>query len=87
MRLWYSPRVADLSSDSDSPDVPEQYMEYCAIVAAYDGFVKDDRMPDVLMNKKDEIDKQLKDSSQQRTQDGPRRIIETQDLDGGGDFY
>src|SRR5574343_497738 len=41
MRLYYSPRVADMTADADSPDVPEQFMEYVAILAAYDGFIKD----------------------------------------------
>ena len=48
LALYYSPRVVDMASDSDSPDVPEQFMEYVAILAAFDGFYYYDRAPSNL---------------------------------------
>jgi hypothetical protein len=79
MRLYYSPMVADLSSDSTVPDVPEHLMEYVAVIAAYDGFVKDDRGPANLMAKKEEYKAILKQMVNTRTQDTPRMVVMSND--------
>lgn len=81
MRLYYSPRVTDLASDSDTPDVPEQYMEYVAILTAYNGFIKDDRVPNNLLAKKIEFETLLKQMAAARTQDKPRQIVTTTNYD------
>ena len=86
LRLYYSPRVADMASDSDSPDVPEQFMEYVAILAAYDGFIKDDRDPTHLVHKKEKYEALLKQMSEDRTQDLSRQVVSTSEFDMGG-FY
>ena len=87
LRLYYSPRVADLGSDSDSPDVPEQFMEYVAIIAAYNGFIKDDRAPDNLLIKKNEYIELLKQMAKDRTQDVPRQVVMVTDYDCGGAWF
>lgn len=84
MRLYYSPRVTDLSADTDSPDVPEQFMEYVALLAAFDGFIKDDRAPDNLMAKKMKYEEMLKQMAAERTQDMPRQIVMVTDYEFGG---
>lgn len=81
MRLYYSPMVADLASDSDVPDVPEQYMEYVALLTALNGFIKDDRAPNNLLAKKQEFETLLKQMSEDRTQDMSRQVIIVQDYD------
>lgn len=86
MRLYYSPGVVDLSSDSDTPDVPNQYMEYMAILAAYDGFIKDDRVPNNLVVKKLEYEKLLEQSAVDRTQDLGRQVVLTSSDDSGAWF-
>ncbi len=73
--------VADLTSDSDVPDVPEQFMEYVALLGAFNGFIKDDRAPTNLQMKKDEYEKLVKQISTDRTQDVSRQIVETQRYD------
>lgn len=83
MRLYYSPRVADLTSDSDTPDVPEQFMEFVAILAAYNGFIKDDRSPENLMAKKAKYEELLKQMANDRTQDVSRQVVVTQNYDSG----
>lgn len=75
MRLYYSPRVADLSADADTPDVPEHFMEYVAMVACFNGFIKDDRAPDNLLVKKKEYEEILRQMSEDRTQDLPRQVV------------
>ena len=87
MRLYYSPRVADMTSDSDSPDVPEQYMEFVAILAAYDGFIKDDRAPANLVLKKEKYETMLKQMSEDRLQDLSRQVVMVNDYDALGPFY
>lgn len=86
LRLYYSPRVADMTSDSDSPDVPEQYMEFVAILAAYDGFIKDDRAPNNLVLKKEKYETMLKQMAEDRTQDQSRRVVEYSSYDYGSYF-
>lgn len=87
MRLYYSPRVVDLTGDSDTPDVPEQYMEYLAILAAYDGFIKDDRSPEILLAKKTKYEELFKQMAVDRVQDSSRQIVQTQDYDSGGAWF
>jgi hypothetical protein len=83
LRLYYSPMVSDLGSDSDVPDVPEQYMEYVALVAAFNGFIKDDRPPQNLALKKDKFERLLDQMAEDRTQDGSRSVVMTSDYDTG----
>lgn len=83
LRLYYSPRVADLSADADVPDVPEQFMEFVAIIAAYNGFIKDDRAPANLVEKKKYYEKLLDEMASERNQDVSRQVVITQDYDNG----
>lgn len=83
LRIYYSPMVADLSSDSDVPDIPEQYMEYVAILGAYNGFIKDDRAPNNIVAKMAQFEKLLKEMSEDRTQDHSRRIVELNSYESG----
>lgn len=83
LRLYYSPRVADLAGDSSTPDVPEQFMEYVAILAAYNGFIKDDRAPENIVAKKAKYEELLKQMASERTQDISRQVVVTRDYDSG----
>lgn len=87
MRLYYSPLVTDLAADSDTPDCPEQFMEYIALLAAFNGYIKDDRAPQNLMAKKAEFEALLKQMSVERTQDRSRQVIMATDYDAGGAWY
>lgn len=77
LRLYYSSRVADMSTDNDLPDVPEDYHEYIAILAAIDGKIKDDGIPANLQYKKEYYEKLMKQSMDNRQSDQPRMIVET----------
>lgn len=81
LRLYYSYRVADMSNDADTPDVPEEFMEYVAILAAFDGFIKDDRAPSNLLMKKEKYEELLKQMANDRTQDQGRQVVQTVDYD------
>lgn len=77
VRLYYSYRVTDMSADSDTPDVPADYHEYIAILAAMDGFVKDDRAPQNLVKKMEDYKVLMKQTADDRRQDKPRRVLIT----------
>lgn len=79
MRLYYTYRVADMSNDSDEPDVPDEYHEMISLYAALDGFLKDGRDPALLMAKIGEYKKQLELDAADRNIDGPRQIVITAD--------
>lgn len=87
MRLYYSYRVADMGSDLDSPDVPDEFHEYVAILATYDGFIKDDRAPENLERKRVYYETRLKEMATNRVQDSPRRVVMTSDYDNGGAWF
>lgn len=86
MRLYYSPKVVDMVLTTDSPDVPEQYMEFVALLAAYDGFIKDDRAPTNILTKIQWYEELLKQSAVDRTQDAPRQVVQTMDYNNGNLF-
>lgn len=86
MRMYYSPKIADVTSTSDIPDIPEEYMEYVALLAAFNGFIKDDRMPDNLTAKIAEYQKHFASMKNERTQDAVRHVVMTQDYDCNGWF-
>jgi hypothetical protein len=81
LRLYYSPLATDMSADGDEPDVPEQFHEYVAILAAYDGFVKDDRNPGNLVHKKEKYEMLLKQMAEDRVQDSSRQVVQVEDWD------
>lgn len=86
LRLYYSPIVADLTADADVPNVPEQFMEYVAILAAFDGFVKDDRAPDNLVIKKAKYEDLLKRMATDRGQEKSREVVTVNEYDVGSWF-
>jgi len=82
MRMYYTYRITDMSQDTDEPDVPEEYHEFIAILAAMDGFIKDGRDVSALMAKKAEYLEAIKQDAEERNVDSPRRIV----IAGGGEY-
>lgn len=87
LRIYYSGMVSDLASDTDVPDVPEQYMEYVALLAAFNGFIKDDRVPSTLQAKMVQFETLLKQMSEDRTQDQSRQVVQVTQYDDFGGLY
>lgn len=79
LRLHYQYRVSDMTADGESPDVPLEYHEYIAILAAIDGFLKDQRDPSPFFAKRDYYEMSLKQSSNDRMEDKPRGVVVTWD--------
>jgi hypothetical protein len=86
MRMWYSYKILDVALTTDIPDIPEEYMEYVALLAAYNGFIKDDRPPENLVLKANEYKERLKQMAEDRLQDSSRHVVMTEDYGYGGWF-
>lgn len=77
LELDYVYRVADLTADAEEPDVPEDYHEYMAILAARDGFLRDGRDLSPIERKLRHYEELFRENAQQRRQDAPRMIVAT----------
>lgn len=77
MRLFYSYLVSDMVNSTEVPDVPETYQELIAICAAEDGLNKDGRDPSALLAKKAAYIELMKQDAQERGEDRPREVVET----------
>lgn len=77
LRLTYSYRVADMVSDTEVPDVPEEYHEFLAVLAAYDGLLKDGRPVEAMLEKRRYYEDMMKRAANERTVDRPRRVVVT----------
>lgn len=83
MKMDYSYLVADMIQDTNVPDVPKQYQEYLAVIAAIDGFLKDQRDPSPFFAKRDFYLNMMKQDEQNRHVDSPRMVVNTEDTDIG----
>lgn len=81
LRIYYSPLVADLSADGEEPDVPEQYHEFVAVVAAMNAFIKDDRAPNNLLVKKKDYEDAISSMKEDRVQESSRQVVEVIDFE------
>lgn len=79
LRLFYSYKIAPMTDDLNVPDVPNQYQEYIALLAARDGFAKDEREPSSAFREKFmEYREMMKKDQIQRNRSQPRRVVRTQ---------
>ena len=87
MYLHQSYMVVDMTSDSDIPDIPSDYVEYLAVLATIDGFMKDQRPPsDFIIAKQQTYEKRLKADSDRRDVSAPRMVVSTEFDDMGALF-
>lgn len=86
MRMYYTPQLTDLVNLVDTPDVPEDYHELIALLAAQDGFLKDGRSSELLVKKLAEYERDLDNDANERQQDLPRSIVDTGNENSSG-FY
>lgn len=87
MRLYYTYMVVDMDTDLDTPDVPEDYEELIALLAAQDGFIKDGRTSETLLKKISEYEKDLDSDANERLQDQPRTIVDNGFFSEGVWYY
>ncbi len=87
MRMTYTYLVANMVNASDVPDVPAEYHELIALLAAADGFIKDGRQNQLLLTKIEAYKTDLQQDAQERNQDTTRGIVQTGDNDSAGAFF
>lgn len=87
LRIDYTYRLAELVNDSDTSEIETQYHEYLTILAAIDGFLKDDRAATQLIAKKQWYEKLFEEDAEDRKVDTPRHVIMMDDDIGGGGLY
>lgn len=87
MRLYYSPLVYLIQNPTDVPDCPDQFVELIPLLAAFNGFIKDDRAPANLTQKLEDFKMLVKQLSTNRTQDASRQVVQTEVWDTGGWMY
>lgn len=78
LRLFYSYKIVDLTSGSQSPDIPEEYHKYVGVYAAVEGKVKDDSDPTNLLTMKNDFENRMKQMQMDRQYQTPRRVRETE---------
>lgn len=84
LQMYYTYRVTDMVNPTDVPDVPEQYQEYIALLATFDGFMKDQRDPNPMLKMKaDMYVKRMIEDANDRTVDQPRMVRQTEMSDYG----
>lgn len=79
IRLWYAPRVTDMAADDDTPDAPEDWHEYIAILAARDGFLRDGRSMSPIESKLIYFERMLDEIAESRADDSPRMVVATEE--------
>jgi len=87
LKLTYSYLITDMTLDTDMPDVPSQYQELIAVIAARDGLVKDGRTSTLLNEKLEQYMGMLKQDANQRNIDESRQVIQSGGNDYGWEIY
>jgi hypothetical protein len=77
LTLYYEYKIADLTSDSQVPDIPEIYQKVISAYAARMGKVKDDSSMVNVMGLIVPFEMDMKELAQERQHQMPRRVIET----------
>lgn len=77
LRLYYTYRVPELSTDQDIPDIPTEYHEYLALRAAKFGFLKDSRDTAQLDVELARYTDDMKKDAENRNLDSARDIVRT----------
>jgi hypothetical protein len=77
MHLHYIYRVQDIANDGDSPDIPEDYHEFLAILAVRADLIKDGADMNPILNLKEEYEKRIRTDAAEVKADGARMIVAT----------
>ncbi len=88
IKIEYSYKVAPMDDDLNVPDVPLQYHEYIALLAARDGYAKDNSEPSSEFKEKMSDYKEMMTKDQiQRNRAQPRRVRRVNGDGWGGDGF
>lgn len=82
LRLYYNFLLAEMTLDSDEPDIQENYQELIVLYAVRDAFIKDDRESQKILDKINRYETEMKNDAQERRKDSPRYVKVTE-----GDYF
>lgn len=77
LRMYYTYRIVEVSSNSDIVDVPEEFHTYVCHLAAIQCFLKDNRDASLLMRWTSEVERNLDKDAEQRLQDQANKVVLT----------
>ncbi len=87
LKMIYSPKVSNMSADTDVPAVPDTYTELIAVLATLDGYLKDKTDPsNFITEKRDYYMKSIEQDMKNRQIQSPRMVVQTEDY-GYGVLY
>lgn len=75
IRMYYTYRIAEVTSDSDTPDVPSEYHEYLAHLVAAKCFLKDGRDASFILQQIKFVEDNLTASAIERAQDHASQVV------------
>lgn len=88
IEMLYTYRVPEMVNDTDTPDAPEEWHEFIAILATLDCFIKDrEGAPQTLLDKKKSYEDRLDAMANNRTVDAPRKVVLTEESPGVELFF
>lgn len=79
INLWYSYQVAQMTSDSSVPDIPEMYQEYPVVLACLDAQIKDQTSLVNLKEKQTRYRELMKQAADTRNYQTSRQVISYDD--------
>lgn len=74
LHILYSYLVDQMVNPTDEPDVPNSFHEYIAIIATYNCFLRDDKVPTLVKEKRKDFE-ELLDATSKRNISRPRYVI------------
>lgn len=77
MHIEYIYRVPDMASDSDEPDIPEEYHEFLAILAVRADLVQDGVDMSAILELKKDYEEKIRIDIETRVPDGGRMVTAT----------
>jgi len=87
IRYWYTYRIAPLVAESDTIDLPQEFVEYANYLVILKCFAKDGRDPGYFLQMVKDIEGRLERQAIMRAQDHAPQIVQTSDGSGYGGFY
>lgn len=88
MRVFYNYRIPQITQDSDTMDIPEEYQEYTCILAARKCYLKDARDASLLEKDLQEIESRMMRKAMERMKDRAHSVTIVVDGEGfGSGFY
>lgn len=72
--FWYVPILPDMTSDSDTSQIPRQFIDLLAIQAGIDAKIKDEDDTGALAVKYNQLFQQLVRSTRDRQQQNPKKV-------------